>query len=87
MQYHLYICSIVITKLMIKMEEVTRLEQLKSKMQVGDYMQLAKMLDCTRDAAKMRLRRGDTEAIKGLQTLIENREQLIQDFQAKNLNK
>lgn len=65
----------------IKMENVTTLEQIKSKMQVGDYSQVAEILSCSRDAAKMRLKRGNPEALDALQKLIESREAIKKEFQ------
>lgn len=76
-----YICSVIETKLNKIMETVTTLEQLKPKMQVGDYRQVSKVLGCTRDAAKMRLRRGDKEALTVLQRLLDAREALKNEFQ------
>lgn len=63
------------------MENVTRLEQLKTKMQIGDYNQVAQILGCTRDAVKMRLRRGNPEALDALNKLIQSREALKKEFQ------
>ena len=65
------------------MKNVTTMEQLKSKMQIGDYNQVAQILGCTQDAAKMRLRRGAPEAIEALKRLIETREELVKEFQNK----
>jgi hypothetical protein len=84
MKISYYICSVVITKLKIKMEKVPTLEQLKPKMQIGDYEQVAKMLGCSRDAAKMRLRRGYEDALCALQTFINEREKIINNFQTQN---
>ena len=69
------------TKVYINMENVTSLEQLKPKMQLGDYDQVAEMIGAkSRDAAKMKLRRGNVEALEALKSLIEMREQFIKDF-------
>ena len=63
------------------MENVTTLEQLKPKMQIGDYDQVATMLGLkSRDAAKMRIRRGYPEALEALKKLIEAREKVINEF-------
>lgn len=63
------------------MENVTTLEQLKPKMQLGDYDQVATMLGLkSRDAAKARLRRGKKEALNALIKLIEAREKVINEF-------
>lgn len=67
------------------MENVTSLEQLKKKMQIGDYGQVAAVLGCTRDAAKMRLKRHKPEAIEALRRLIEAREELAKEFQNQSL--
>lgn len=63
------------------MNNVTSLEQLKPKMQIGDYNQVAQILGCTRDAAKMRLKRNKPKAIEALRRLIEAREELAKEFQ------
>ena len=63
------------------MENVTTLEQLKPKMQLGDYDQVAAMLGLkSRDAAKARLRRGKKEALDALKKLIDAREKAIKEF-------
>lgn len=63
------------------MEDVTKWEQLKPRMQMGDYNQVALILGATRDAVKMRLRRGNPEALSALEKLIESREALRAEFQ------
>lgn len=65
------------------MENVTSLEQIKPKMQIGDYNQVAQILGCTRDAAKMRLRRDHPEALEVLVKLIQSREALANEFNQK----
>ncbi|WP_312207734.1 hypothetical protein [Empedobacter sp.] len=67
------------------MENVTRLEQLKPKMQMGDFDLVAEMINApSREAAKMRLRRGDEQALNALKTLIEKRESIVKEFQNDN---
>lgn len=56
--------------------------QIKTKIRIGDYDLVGEMLGgISRDAAKMRLRRNDEEAIKVLRALIDSRENLIKEFQ------
>ena len=63
------------------MENVTTLEQLKSKIRIGDYDLVAEMINAkSRDAVKQKLRRGNEQALEALRTLIEKREEIIQDF-------
>lgn len=67
------------------MENVTRLEQLKPKMKMGDFDLVAEMINApSREAAKMRLRRGDEQALNALKTLIEKRESIVKEFQNDN---
>ncbi len=73
------------TKVLINMENVTSLEQLKPKMQMGDFDLVAEMINApSREAAKMRLRRGDEQALNALKTLIEKRESIVKEFQNGN---
>lgn len=65
------------------MEKVTRLEQIKPKMKIGDYRQVAQIMGCSRDAAKMRLHRDNPEALEVLVRLIESREALAEEFNQK----
>jgi len=63
------------------MENVTTLEQLKPKIRIGDYDLVAEMINAkSRDAVKQKLRRGNEKALEALKTLIEKREEIIQDF-------
>ncbi len=53
------------------------IEQLKEKIQYGDYQTLAKVLGISADAAKMRFFRGDEKTANVLQEIIAMRENLI----------
>lgn len=53
------------------------IEQIKQKMEYGDYGVAGKMLGITTDAARMRFRRGDDEMNETLIKIINNRETLI----------
>ncbi|GEM_PF-2413880 len=67
------------------MDNVTSLEQLKPEMQIGDYDLVAEMIKAkSREAAKMRLRRGDKKALEALKTLIDKRKAILKDFQDDN---
>ena len=61
-------------------------EQIRSKMLVGDYELAAQMLQTSRDNVRQRLSRKKEDVINALQLIIENRNQLIKDFQTKNKN-
>ena len=58
-------------------------EQKEMKPKYGDYQTLADMLDVSTDAARMRYRRNDPEAIKAMKVIFENREKLINKFKNK----
>lgn len=59
------------------------IEQLKSKIQVGDYGVAAKMLNTSVDNVRKRFQREKEDVLTALQTIIENRNQLIETFQSK----
>jgi len=44
-------------------KNVMKLEQIKNKIRYGDYITLSEMLITTPDTAKMRVRRGDKDAL------------------------
>ncbi|MAO42126.1 MULTISPECIES: hypothetical protein [Leeuwenhoekiella] len=57
-------------------------EQIKEKLEYGDYGTLARMLGLKNPAAaKMRFKRGDLQAKEALIRIIESREQLVESFQ------
>lgn len=56
------------------------LEELKEKIEYGDYNTLGKMLDMPSPAARARFKRDDPEAIKAMELIIENKERLISDY-------
>ena len=56
------------------------IEQIKNKLQYGDYTTLGQMFNVAPTTAKMRFLRGDEEAKGALEKIIESREQLIQKF-------
>ena len=56
------------------------IEQITKELKYGDYNTLGEMLGISATAAKMRFIRGDEEAKKGLETIIENRKELISSF-------
>lgn len=60
------------------------LQNIKKKLQYGDYTTLGKMLNTDRSAAKMRLERGNKVAINALQQIVSSREKLIKDFRKQN---
>lgn len=56
-------------------------EDIKSKLQPGDFTTLGAMLDCQGEAARKRFNRNDEGAIKGAIKIIEAREKLIEESQ------
>lgn len=59
------------------------IEQIKLKLQYGDYTILGQVLGVNAPAAKMRFLRGDEEAREKLEKIIENRSQLIEELKTK----
>jgi hypothetical protein len=57
------------------------LDEIKSKIQYGDYVTLGQMLGVPQTTAKMRFLRGDEEAKIALEKIIEGRKTVIEDFQ------
>ena len=57
------------------------IEEIKQRVQYGDYTTLGKVLETTSDAAKKRLLRGDQKAREAMIKIIESRENLIKEFQ------
>ena len=66
------------------MPNVAIIEQIKDKRRSGDYILLSQLLGVAQHTAKMRLARGDKEAIKAMLIIIKNRERLIKEYQSKN---
>lgn len=50
---------------------------LETRLKYGDYESLASMLNISRDAARKRFKRGNTQAIEAMEKIILNREQLL----------
>lgn len=67
-----------------KIENVPTMGHIKSRVRYGDCVLLSQLLDISQSAAKKRLLRGNKEAIKALQAIIESREQLIKSYKSKN---
>lgn len=56
-------------------------DEIRNKVKIGDYVTLAKMLNISHPAAKMRVLRGNQEAIEALEEIIKSREELIKNYQ------
>lgn len=56
------------------------IEEIKQKVQYGDYTTLGVMLEIPPTTAKMRFIRGDEEAKSAMEKIIQNRENMIEDF-------
>ncbi|SCY94241.1 hypothetical protein [Flavobacterium caeni] len=53
-------------------------EEIKNKMQTGDYLTLAKMLKLDNpDAARKRFMRNKADAIAAMETIVMSREQIL----------
>lgn len=63
----------------IQFSEIVRI--CEQKKQRGDIFTLSKMLDCSSDATRMRLSRGDEKAYNALYDLIIQRQNLINKYQ------
>ena len=65
-----------------KVQEFSEIVRIcKQKRQTGDYLTLAKILDTTVDAIRMRLNRKEEKTYLVLYELIQQRENLIQKYQ------
>ena len=73
------------TTMMIPTNDLSPKEQLKTKILKGDYVLLAKMMGTERDAARMRFRRNNKDAIFAMQLIVKTREDLIASYN-KSLN-
>lgn len=51
--------------------------EIKSKMQVGDYKTLGKILGCETEAARKRFKRDNPEAISAMEQIVMSRENLL----------
>lgn len=60
-------------------------EQNTKKTQYGDFQTLGKVLGISAEAAKMRYRRGDEQARKIIQEIIDARENLIASYQQSDI--
>lgn len=56
-------------------------DEIRNKVKTGDYVTLAKMLNISHPAAKMRVLRGNQEAVEALEQIIKSREELIKNYQ------
>lgn len=56
------------------------IEQIKEKIQYGDYITLGKMFKIPTATIKSRFLRGDEKAAEAMTKIIESREKLIEDF-------
>ncbi len=53
----------------------------EQKKQVGDYQTLAKVLNTSVDSVRMRYKRRDENTVRAMYRIIEQRENLIKEFQ------
>lgn len=60
------------------------IEEIREKMQVGDWTTLGKALKCLPDAARKRFDREKPEAIEAMTKIIEARENVIENLQNKD---
>lgn len=56
-------------------------QEIKNKLQTGDWKTLGDMLGVLPDAARMRFNRDEPEAIEAAKKLVSTREKLIKDYQ------
>lgn len=81
----IYICIVIRTKYKNKyMErfEVVRIkEQIKPNILKGDFVTLGKMMGLEPDTARQRFNRDKEDAVLAMQTLLENRNEFIEEYQ------
>lgn len=65
----------------MKLSEIIR--YCEQKRQVGDYLTLARAMNKTVDAVRMRLNRNDEETYRVLYAIIENRERVVEGIRTK----
>ena len=76
-----YICANIETNVIQKIIGMT-IEEIRAKIEYGDYVTLAKMLGIDSPVtAKMRFLRGNEEAHTAMEKIISSREELIESFQ------
>lgn len=56
------------------------IEEIKEKIQYGDYTTLGKMFNISTATMKSRFLRGDEKAAEAMTIIIESREKIIKDF-------
>lgn len=56
------------------------IEEIKKKIQYGDFITLGKMFNLPTSTTKSRFLREDEKAVEAMQKIIESREKLIGDF-------
>lgn len=62
------------------------IEEIKSKIQYGDYITLGKMFKIPTATIKSRFLRGDEKAAEAMTKIIASREKLIEDFKKQLLD-
>ena len=55
-----------------------KVKNLETRLKYGDYESLAAILKCSRDAARKRFKRGNTQAIEAMEKIVNTRDQLIE---------
>jgi len=70
----------------MELEEIIKLKQeLKPKMELGDYITLGKILVLAQNTARQRYLRNNEEAVLAMKEIIESREALINKFKKDQL--
>ena len=66
----------------MELNELVRLkEQIKPKIEKGDFVVVGKMLGISQENARMRFARNKEQEILAMKALVENRERLIEEYQ------
>lgn len=61
--------------------QIVRLkEQVKEKMEKGDFLTLGKMLEVAQDTARVRFNRDNEIAVKAMEKIVNNRESFIDQY-------
>ena len=63
------------------MSDFNKVEKIRKKLLYGDFYLLAKILDISSDAAKQRFNRGNPDALKIMERIIDDRNRLVSELQ------
>ncbi|MDR2122839.1 MAG: hypothetical protein LBP34_06915 [Flavobacteriaceae bacterium] len=71
----------------LKRKTEQRIEQLKEKMEIGDYVLASKLLNVTPENIRVRFSRKKKDVLDALKAIIANREKFIREYKIKQEKK